>query len=123
MISPIDSRGRPQHRDSEDVSFGGIADSLRQQVRVKYAAARANGHTVTPLIHSCFGGLEAEAVRFLSKLAKRVRAQAADSSEASAPSFDPFLLKHATSISLAVQEEVARQIHSNAAACGGAGAA
>ena len=75
----------------------------------KYANALAGGHTVEPLLHCPFGGMEERAAARLQLLHETVKGQLADPEHAPWTA-RTFLHLHAQRISIAVQLEAARQI-------------
>ena len=107
--SSLTARGAPRAPEGRDVSFGGVARETRAAVEAKYHDARARGHTVEPLLHCPFGGLEAAASARLSSLDASVKGRLADPEHAPWTARSFFQL-HAQRISTAVQLEAARQV-------------
>ena len=91
------------------VAFGGVAREATREVDTKYANALAGGHTVEPLLHCPFGGLEARAAARLQLLHETVKGQLPDPEHAPWTARS-FLQLHTQRISTAVQLEAARQI-------------
>ena len=114
--STLTSAGAPRSPAERGVAFGGVARATRDQVDAKYGGAIANGHTVEPLLHCTFGGMESAAAARLQLLHDSVRGQLADPERAPWTARS-FLQLHAQRISTAVQLEAARQVR--AAATGG----
>ena len=90
-------------------AFGVTRSTAHARIERDYAPAIAQGHTVTLLLHNLWGGAAAPGVELLDALSKDQPepVPGAPSPQWTAPSFRQ---QHAQLLSIAVQQEVARQV-------------
>ena len=97
-------------------SLAQLLRETRDAVDAKYRRALANGHTVAPLLHCTFGGMESETAAQLQLLHNSVKGQL-DDPEHAPWTARSFLQLHAQRISTAVQLEAARQVRAAVTGC------
>ena len=114
--STLTAAGAPRAPAERGVAFGGVLRETRDAVDAKYRRALANGHTVAPLLHCTFGGMESETAAQLQLLHNSVKGQL-DDPEHAPWTARSFLQLHAQRISTAVQLEAARQVRAAVTGC------
>ena len=114
VYADLDSSGTPKCSESareaaQWCAFGATRSIAHARIERDYAPAIAQGHTVTLLLHNLWGGAAAPGVELLDALSKDQPepVPGAPSPQWTAPSFRQ---QHAQLLSIAVQQEVARQV-------------